>query len=116
MTQLKASPYRTSYLTNDKEKALVSYLIDASGPDFGYSLKSLKILIRRLFAMGETGIHLSTHSRYVIAEKGVRNVLSLTPDNRQHVTLVCHASASGGTWLPLFHYSEKNAEFPGRSL
>jgi len=52
--------------------------------------------------MDETGFYLDQHSKYVIAETGTRNVISIASENREHATVVCHAAASGKCGRPYF--------------
>ena len=62
-----------------------------------------ELTANRVFCMDETGLYMNKHSKYVIAEKGAKNVLLVTPENREHITLICHASASGQAGRPKFY-------------
>jgi len=75
-----------------------------------------EITPQRIFSMDETAISMNKHSKYVISQKGVKDAFFITSENRQHVTLVGHASASGFAGHPFFILPRKTKDFPGQFL
>jgi len=67
----------------------------------------------RIYAMDESGFSLNMHSRYVIAEKGAKNAFTLTSNNREHVTIISYAAASGDSGRPYFITPRKVNNFLG---
>ena len=70
----------------------------------------------RVYCMDETALYVNRHSKYIIAEKGAKNVFLITSDNREHVTLMYHASASGKIGCLYFILPHKVADFFGDSF
>ena len=75
-----------------------------------------QLTAQRVFCMDETALYMNKHSKYIIAKKGAKNVFLVTSNNREHVTLMCHASASGHAGCPYFILPHNIANFFGDSF